>query len=60
MNWLSGDRRVSELDNSVTGGKLMLKNTLIACFVIATLTVTAVAADITEKWSGQMPSAAKQ
>jgi hypothetical protein len=34
----------------------MLKNILITCFVIATLTVTAAAADISGKWSGQMPS----
>jgi hypothetical protein len=34
----------------------MLKTIWIACFAIAMLTVTAVAADVTGKWSGQVPS----
>ena len=34
----------------------MLRNIRIVCFAIAILTVTAAAADITGKWSGQVPS----
>ena len=34
----------------------MLKTVLIACFAIAMLIVTAEAADVTGKWSGQVPS----
>ena len=33
----------------------MLKTVLIACFVIAMLAVTAAAADVSGKWSGQVP-----
>jgi hypothetical protein len=34
----------------------MLKTICIACFAIAMLTITARAADVTGKWSGQVPS----
>ena len=34
----------------------MLKTIWIVCFAMAMLTVTAAAADITGKWSGQVPS----
>jgi hypothetical protein len=35
---------------------MLNKSILIVCIAIAILTVTAVAADITGKWSGQLPS----
>ena len=34
----------------------MLKTIWISCFAIAALTVTAAAADVSGKWSGQVPS----
>jgi hypothetical protein len=34
----------------------MLKTIWVACFAIAALTVTALAADVSGKWSGQVPS----
>src|ERR1700726_877332 len=47
--------RGGELQNHATGGS-MLKTICIACFAITMLTVTAAAADVTGKWSGQVPS----
>jgi hypothetical protein len=34
----------------------MMKTIFVACFAIAMLTVTAAAADVSGKWSGQVPS----
>jgi hypothetical protein len=34
----------------------MLKTIWVACFAIAAITVTALAADVSGKWSGQVPS----